>query len=81
MFKPNGIPSIKLKKLVRDADEFAALALGDVQRMSQLNAAASMGIPRQTLGHLLASVRKKSPPPSPKGMQSCCLKQINKESL
>lgn len=59
MFKPNGIPSVKLAKIQLEADEFEALNLGDVEKMSQLDAAARMGISRQTFGNLLASARKK----------------------
>lgn len=59
MFKPNGVPSMELDKIQLDADEFEALNLGDVKKMSQLDAAASMGISRQTFGYLLASARKK----------------------
>ncbi|MCL1042895.1 DUF134 domain-containing protein [Shewanella marisflavi] len=59
LFKPNGIPSTELEKIQLDADEFEALALGDVQRLSQLEAAASMGISRQTFGNLLARARQK----------------------
>lgn len=59
LFKPNGIPSVELEKIQLEADEFEALALGDVQRLSQLEAAASMGISRQTFGNLLASARQK----------------------
>ncbi|ABV88950.1 DUF134 domain-containing protein [Shewanella pealeana] len=59
LFKPNGIPSTQLEKIQLEADEFEALNLGDVQKMSQLDAAALMGISRQTFGYLLASARKK----------------------
>ncbi len=59
MFKPNGIPSVELKKTQLEADEFEALNLGDVQKMPQLEAAKAMGISRQTFGYLLASARKK----------------------
>lgn len=59
LFKPNGIPSSELEKIQLEPDEFEALNLGDVQKLSQLDAAASMGISRQTFGYLLASARKK----------------------
>ncbi len=59
LFKPNGIPSVELTHIQLAADEFEALELGDVQRLSQLDAAALMGISRQTFGYLLASARKK----------------------
>jgi len=59
MFKPNGIPSVELTKIQLEADEFEALNLGDVEKMSQVDAAARMGISRQTFGNLLASARKK----------------------
>jgi predicted DNA-binding protein (UPF0251 family) len=48
-----------LNKIQLEADEFEALNLGDVQKLSQIEAAASMGISRQTFGNLLASARKK----------------------
>lgn len=60
MFKPNGVPANELAKIQLQADEFEALNLGDVQKLSQLEAAALMGISRQTFGNLLASARKKS---------------------
>ncbi|MFB2660880.1 DUF134 domain-containing protein [Shewanella mangrovisoli] len=59
LFKPNGIPAASLSQILLAADEFEALELGDVQRLSQLEAAAQMGISRQTFGYLLASARKK----------------------
>ncbi|MGL5360764.1 MAG: DUF134 domain-containing protein [Shewanella sp.] len=59
LFKPNGIPGAQLTHIQLAADEFEALELGDVQRLSQLEAAAQMGISRQTFGYLLASARKK----------------------
>lgn len=59
LFKPNGIASNALNKIQLEADEFEALNLGDVQKLSQIEAAASMGISRQTFGNLLASARKK----------------------
>ncbi|WOT04717.1 DUF134 domain-containing protein [Shewanella youngdeokensis] len=59
MFKPNGVPSVTLDKIQLDADEFEALSLGDVNKLSQIEAAALMGISRQTFGYLLASARKK----------------------
>lgn len=59
MFKPNGIASNELTKIQLEADEFEALNLGDVLKLSQLDAAESMGISRQTFGNLLASARKK----------------------
>ncbi|MGS0674789.1 DUF134 domain-containing protein [Shewanella sp. 0m-4] len=59
LFKPNGIASTELEKIQLEADEFEALNLGDVLKMSQLDAATSMGISRQTFGYLLASARKK----------------------
>ncbi|WP_299795468.1 DUF134 domain-containing protein [uncultured Shewanella sp.] len=59
MFKPNGIPSSELTRIQLEADEFEALNLGDVEKLSQLDAAARMGISRQTFGNLLASARKK----------------------
>ncbi|GIU45811.1 DUF134 domain-containing protein [Shewanella algidipiscicola] len=59
MFKPNGMPAVELTKIQLEADEFEALNLGDVQKLSQLDAAALMGVSRQTFGNLLASARKK----------------------
>ncbi|MCS6239190.1 DUF134 domain-containing protein [Shewanella baltica] len=59
LFKPNGIPAVELTHIQLEADEFEALELGDVKRLSQLEAAALMGISRQTFGYLLANARKK----------------------
>ncbi|GIU23332.1 DUF134 domain-containing protein [Shewanella schlegeliana] len=79
LFKPNGIPSSELEKIQLEADEFEALNLGDVQKLSQLDAAASMGISRQTFGYLLASARKKVATAVTQGKALLLPQSINKD--
>ncbi|WP_456297032.1 DUF134 domain-containing protein [Vibrio sp. AK197] len=58
-FKPNGIPMKQLEQVFLELDEFEALRLVDHQGMQQLQAAAIMGISRQTLANLVKSARHK----------------------
>lgn len=60
LFKPNGIRACELEKIILNADEFEALSLADVQGLSHIDAAKSMGVSRQTLSNLLASGRNKT---------------------
>jgi len=56
-FKPAGIPLRDLEERVLPLDEFEALRLADVEGMPQLDAAALMGISRQTFSRILAKAR------------------------
>lgn len=81
MFKPNGMPAVELTKIQLEADEFEALNLGDVQKLSQLDAAALMGVSRQTFGNLLASARKKVATAITQGHALLLPQPIDRESL
>ncbi|SDH58377.1 Predicted DNA-binding protein, UPF0251 family [Vibrio xiamenensis] len=58
-FKPNGIPMSELDKVELAPDEFEALRLVDLKGMQQQEAAAEMGVSRQTLANLVKSARYK----------------------
>ena len=58
-FKPNGIPMSELEQLELALDEFEALRLVDLEGLQQQEAAAVMGISRQTLANLVKSARRK----------------------
>ncbi|MCR4819876.1 MAG: DUF134 domain-containing protein [Elusimicrobiales bacterium] len=58
-FKPRGIPMFELEEICLAADEFQALKYADADAMMQTEAAALMGISRQTFGNILARARAK----------------------
>ncbi|MCA2016863.1 DUF134 domain-containing protein [Vibrio tritonius] len=58
-FKPNGIPMSELDQVELALDEFEALRLVDLEGLQQQEAAAVMGVSRQTLANLVKSARKK----------------------
>lgn len=58
-FKPNGIPMSEIDKVDLAADEFEALRLVDLKGMLQQDAAAEMGVSRQTLANLVKRARYK----------------------
>lgn len=58
-FKPNGVPMSNLEKVFLESDEFEAIRLVDYQGMQQQQAAAEMGVSRQTLANLVKAARKK----------------------
>lgn len=58
-FKPRAVPLCELEEETLAADEFQALKYADYDGMEQKQAAALMGISRQTFGNILASSRKK----------------------
>lgn len=58
-FKPNGIPLVKLNKIELLAEELEALRLADLQSLSQAEAAAQMGVSRQTFGNIIKRGRAK----------------------
>jgi predicted DNA-binding protein (UPF0251 family) len=57
LFKPGGVRARSQVKL--GDDEFEALRLSDLERLQQADAAARMGISRQTFGRVLLSARRK----------------------
>lgn len=59
MFKPAGIPKCDLQEVTLSLDEFEAVRLADLQGEYQEEAAAAMGISRQTFGNILAKARRK----------------------
>jgi len=59
IFKPSGIPSRDLEKVVLPLDELEAMRLCDSQGLSQEDAGNAMGISRGTVQRLVKSGRKK----------------------
>lgn len=58
-FKPNGVPLAQLNKVELLAEELEALRLADLEDLSQAEAAASMGVSRQTFGNIVKRARAK----------------------
>jgi len=58
-FKPNGVPLSQLDKVELLAEELEALRLADLEDLSQAEAAASMGVSRQTFGNIIKRARSK----------------------
>ena len=58
-FKPNARPMSKLEQVSLKEDEFEALRLVDWLGMQQQEAAAEMGVSRQTLANVLKAARFK----------------------
>lgn len=58
-FKPNGVPLSQLDKVELLAEELEALRLADLEDLSQAEAAASMGVSRQTFGNIVKRARAK----------------------
>jgi len=59
LFKPSGIPTSELEKVLLPLDELEALRLCDSQGLSQEEAGAKMGISRGTVQRLVKSGRQK----------------------
>lgn len=59
-FKPRGIPAALLEEVVLSVDEFEALRLADRDGLYQEEAAARMGVSRQTFGRILESAHRKT---------------------
>ncbi len=59
IFKPAGVPKRKLKMMKLSLDEFEAIRLADHLSMYQEDAAAKMGVSRQTFGRIIAEARGK----------------------
>jgi predicted DNA-binding protein (UPF0251 family) len=58
-FKPRGIPLSALEEVILTVDEFEAIRLADLEGLYQEQAAARMGISRQTFGRIVESAHKK----------------------
>ncbi len=58
-FKPKGVPMGMLEEIVLSRDEFDALKLSDIDKLMQEEAAAKLGISRQTYGRILTSAHQK----------------------
>ncbi len=58
-FKPAGIPLYELEEVVLGADELEAIRLADVEDLSHGDAAAHMGVSRQTFDRIVRRARMK----------------------
>ncbi|MFZ2385394.1 MAG: DUF134 domain-containing protein [Candidatus Omnitrophota bacterium] len=58
-FKPRGVPFRGLEEVKLGLDELEAIRLADLEVMYQEQAAAKMGISRQTFGNLINSAHRK----------------------
>jgi predicted DNA-binding protein (UPF0251 family) len=58
-FKPVGIPMRELEEIVLGMDELEAMRLTDLGGLYQADAAAQMGVSRQTIGNILNSAHHK----------------------
>ena len=58
-FKPRGIPMTDLAEVVLEPDEMEAVRLADRQGLYQQEAAAQMGISRQTFGNIIKRAHEK----------------------
>ena len=57
-FKPCGIPRFALREVYLAVEGLEAMRLADLDGLDQTEAAARMGVSRQTLGRILASARR-----------------------
>ena len=58
-FKPQGIPMRDLEEVAMAPDEIEAIRLADLEGLYQADAAARMGVSRQTFGNIIARARQK----------------------
>jgi len=58
-FKPRGIPLRNLEESILTIDEFEAVRLSDLERLSQEECAKKMGISQSTFNRLVIIARKK----------------------
>lgn len=58
-FKPQGVPMRFLEEVALERDEVEAIRLADLEGLYQVDAAARMGVSRQTFGNIVARARKK----------------------
>ena len=57
-FKPQGVPMRHLEQVALPVEGYEALRLVDIAGLSQEEAAAAMGVSRQTFGRVLAQARR-----------------------
>ena len=57
LFKPAGVPTRELEHLRLGVDELEAIRLVDLEGLTHAQAAAAMGVSRQTVGRVLARGR------------------------
>ena len=58
-FKPQSIPMCDLDEVAMELDEIEAIRLADLEGLYQVDAAARMGVSRQTFGNIIARAHKK----------------------
>ena len=58
-FKPQGIPMRDLEEVAMELDEIEAIRLADLEGLYQVDAAARMGVSRQTFGNIIARAHQK----------------------
>lgn len=58
-FKPQGIPLVELEEVRLERDELEAIRLADHLGLYQQDAAARMGVSRQTFGNIIARAHRK----------------------
>ena len=58
-FKPQGIPMRDLEEIAMELDEIEAIRLADLEGLYQADAAARMGVSRQTFGNIIARAHQK----------------------
>ena len=58
-FKPQGIPLVRLEKVVLNVDEYEALRLVDYEGLNQAEAAKKLGISRPTCARIVEDAHKK----------------------
>ena len=58
-FKPQGIPMRDLEEIELELDEIEAIRLADLEGLYQVDAAARMGVSRQTFGNIIARAHQK----------------------
>jgi len=58
-YKPQGIPMRDLEEIAMELDEIEAIRLADLEGLYQVDAAARMGVSRQTFGNIIARAHKK----------------------
>lgn len=58
-FKPRGVPMNYLDEIILEADEVEAIRLGDLEGLSQEEAAERMKISRPTFGRIINAARMK----------------------
>jgi len=59
LFKPAGVPGKMLAEIVLTLDEIEAVRLADLEGLYQEEAAARMGVSRQTFGNIISSAHAK----------------------